>query len=463
MKKKAIWLAALFLSVFGIVSSFGQKVPEEAKRHFDLGLAAVEAAKSPADYETAIREFEQAARLAPGWPEAFYCLGLVQEKAKIFPDAVKNFQQYLRLAPDAKNADEVRALIKKLENTDEPGLPIAQGYEGIPWGTGREQIIRALNQRGWRYVERDSVPYCLKFRAVSAGAPLEKQLFMENGYFVGINIVALIRTPDPQAAYSAFLDKKEELSREYGLPSSQSGGGLDPIWAYTWNIIDKRNSDKYYIHIEYASSHFSDNINELQYYVDYFAIAESLAERLKNGERGINAEKNEEVKPTVISKEEVKPKVISKEQEFNNKGLFDALFSSDSRKEDVDRWITAGADVNAQWIGEGMSAENPGSTPLQIVAQFNFLQGKRDLAERLIAGGADVNAKNVAGETPLLIAIENGQDASLARLVDMVELLIAGGADVNAKNDFGWTPLGVAESRGFKEIADLLRKHGAKR
>ncbi|HUS72384.1 MAG TPA: ankyrin repeat domain-containing protein [Sedimentisphaerales bacterium] len=45
---------------------------------------------------------------------------------------------------------------------------------------------------------------------------------------------------------------------------------------------------------------------------------------------------------------------------------------------------------------------------------------------------------------------------------DFVELLIAKGVDVNAKNNRGQTPLDIAVKRGHTEIAELLRKHGAK-
>jgi len=42
----------------------------------------------------------------------------------------------------------------------------------------------------------------------------------------------------------------------------------------------------------------------------------------------------------------------------------------------------------------------------------------------------------------------------------IVELLIGAGADVNCKNREG-TPLDIAVEKGYKDIAELLRKHGA--
>ena len=87
-----------------------------------------------------------------------------------------------------------------------------------------------------------------------------------------------------------------------------------------------------------------------------------------------------------------------------------------------------------------------GYTPLHGAAQF----GHKEVAELLIAKGADVNAA-VDGITPLHFAVARGHK-------EVAELLIAKGADVNAKNDGGETPLDGADG----EIADLLRKHGGK-
>jgi ankyrin repeat protein len=66
-----------------------------------------------------------------------------------------------------------------------------------------------------------------------------------------------------------------------------------------------------------------------------------------------------------------------------------------------------------------------------------------------------VNAKSNTGRTPLHWAAARGHK-------EVAELLIAEGADVNAKGDDGNTPLGTAILFKRTEIADLLRKHGGK-
>jgi ankyrin repeat protein len=77
------------------------------------------------------------------------------------------------------------------------------------------------------------------------------------------------------------------------------------------------------------------------------------------------------------------------------------------------------------------------------------------MSQLLIAKGAEVNAKNVGGETPLDNAAYWGHK-------EVAKLLISRGADVNAKDDDGKTPLDYAIGRKHPETADLLRKHGGK-
>jgi len=123
-------IALLALLAATCLSALAQSIPEEAQRRMIRGQTAVEMARTPEDYELAIREFREAVRLAPEWADPYYNLGLVQEKNGHYKDAVTSFQEYLRLAPNAPDAAAVRSQIYRLEfkaeqdTTDEDALSI---------------------------------------------------------------------------------------------------------------------------------------------------------------------------------------------------------------------------------------------------------------------------------------------------------------------------------------------------
>ncbi len=86
-------------------------------------------------------------------------------------------------------------------------------------------------------------------------------------------------------------------------------------------------------------------------------------------------------------------------------------------------------------------------------------KGNIEAVKEYLDAGGDVDAKGDVslggGATPLLWAAWGGHK-------EIVELLISKGADVNAKDDGGDTPLDLTILRKQPEIADLLRKHGGK-
>jgi hypothetical protein len=163
--------------------------------------------------------------------------------------------------------------------------------------------------------------------------------------------------------------------------------------------------------------------------------------------------------------------------------------------EAVKQHLAAGADVNAK--------DDWGKTPLYVAAlggliQLNAtaarigttaatqeeasgilnwmldgLEKHKEIAELLIAKGAEVNAKDKYGRTPLHWAAKYGRK-------EIIELLLTNGADVNAiadvnrQNQFGKTPLDAAHESlmlnpntfindRLLETISLLVKHGGRR
>ena len=118
----------------------------------------------------------------------------------------------------------------------------------------------------------------------------------------------------------------------------------------------------------------------------------------------------------------------------NNQTVFFKTIFNDKLREIL---LEHGADVNAK--------NDDGNTPLLFADQL-------EIVKILIEHGADVNVKNNNGDTPLFFANQ----------FEIVKILIKHGADVNAKNNDGNTPLlqAVKYERKF-EIAKLLIDSGA--
>jgi ankyrin repeat protein len=83
---------------------------------------------------------------------------------------------------------------------------------------------------------------------------------------------------------------------------------------------------------------------------------------------------------------------------------------------------------------------------------YPVITGHQDIAELLLAHGAEVNAGE-GGSPPLHGAVMFGQ-------VEMAVWLLAHGANVNVLNYERKTPLQVALDRGNTALADLLRQRG---
>lgn len=71
--------------------------------------------------------------------------------------------------------------------------------------------------------------------------------------------------------------------------------------------------------------------------------------------------------------------------------------------------------------------------------------------------GASINAKDAQKETPLHKAAAGGEKCE-----EVAQVLLSKGADVNAVNEKGLTPLDIALNKQHAKMVEILKKHGAR-
>ena len=108
----------------------------------------------------------------------------------------------------------------------------------------------------------------------------------------------------------------------------------------------------------------------------------------------------------------------------------------------VRRELSKGADVNQK--------NDEGHTPLHLAVQI----ANKKIAELLIKKGANVNSIDNMGFTPLDYAVE--------REVSNMEGIEVSSSNLIARNEDGSSRKKNVNKTEIKEVADLLRKHGAK-
>lgn len=87
-----------------------------------------------------------------------------------------------------------------------------------------------------------------------------------------------------------------------------------------------------------------------------------------------------------------------------------------------------------------------GRTPLFVAAS----SGSAQIVRALVLAGADVNARSNSGATPLMLAASSGS-------LEAVTFLLAGGADANAFTPDGTTAMDMAMGAEFEDVVDVLR------
>lgn len=109
---------------------------------------------------------------------------------------------------------------------------------------------------------------------------------------------------------------------------------------------------------------------------------------------------------------------------------------------DIDevKQVISDCDVNEQ-------EEETGYTALHYCAQNRYI----DIAKVLIDSGANVDIKDVYGNTPLFKAVFFSKGKT-----EMIQLLIEAGANPDTKNNSGVSPKELAESIGSFDVTECF-------
>lgn len=124
-------------------------------------------------------------------------------------------------------------------------------------------------------------------------------------------------------------------------------------------------------------------------------------------------------------------------------------------------------EIAALLLGHGAQAnaqDERGTRALHAVGQFAFRSAETTRAQRtielLLAHGADVNATNASGQTPLLLLLgartEPGTVADQKHLLVLLRLLLQAGADVDLQDQRGVSPLHACAMHGLLLPARVL-------
>ncbi len=140
MKKKIRHILLIsIICLFGALPALSQQDDSEAaKKHFQAGIALIEKAEKPSDFLAAMTEFEEAATIAPMWPDIHYNIAMLAAETDKPAKAIKEYQVYLTLSPKTQDRAKIEGeivrmneLIARKRKIGLPGVKFASMKDGI--------------------------------------------------------------------------------------------------------------------------------------------------------------------------------------------------------------------------------------------------------------------------------------------------------------------------------------------
>jgi ankyrin repeat protein/tetratricopeptide (TPR) repeat protein len=393
------------------------EIPEDATRHFVRANAFEKAAKTDADYDQVVSEFNQAIQIAPWWGDAYYNLAIAMEARGRFDEATRLIGLYLMSGPGEKDAREAKNRLYAIEAEKD----MAKKHE--------EEVQTATAARH----AND------QWQQLNAGlAQEERRLALQGPWECN------------SGCDNAHLDVSDG-----GFSGNLIFSWKDPGWSEIVNGVENTQS----LHVGYYGK-FSG-----------LAVSEGQAS-FPNFKRGPCVTRPDSQEITGSISQDGRTLWLKTAMTMWNvrwqPGLLVStcleISSSGTTPVDVELVskapppiplllvVQGGHIENVQMVldhGANIGSTDPGGqTALHLAARG----GNLEIAHLLLQKGANVNAQDKEGETPLDRAVE-------AHSLTLAWLFIQSGANVNLQNAHGDTPLML--SLGNSDIARVLLDHGA--
>jgi formylglycine-generating enzyme required for sulfatase activity len=210
-------------------------IPEEARRFFIRGNTALEDAQGQDGYARAIRNYDEALKIAPWWGDAYRGLAKARDSAKDYSGAIDALGLYLLTGPaqaDARQAqDRIYALEEKLEEKQEGAQERRDADAKEPEEVKQTSLAKESTQENVRKpgaVFRDCSD-CPEMVVITASYAMGKYLVTQKQWrdLIGSN-PSLFRNcgddcPVEDVSWNdaqEFLTKlNERTGKSYGLPT----------------------------------------------------------------------------------------------------------------------------------------------------------------------------------------------------------------------------------------------------
>lgn len=453
MKYARSAVSILLLMAAMAAGTVAQTIPDEARRYFDRGMAAVELAKSPDDLKLAIAEFKQAIILAPDWADAYFNLGKVQEAAEMYREAVESLRKYLQVAPDASDADAVKSLINRIELKAEQVLTIpvivdvmAEFAKPSLWKytatlrSGDRQCRQAWSELVIERESSDSV------RALSSMQYYTEPSGIDRRY-------QSLKVTGPKLSYVTRINVCDgAANRELGDCTSIMENEITVVSRTLVKVgqrVIRRGDGAGTAAGDVYECEFKKDTSAATASVDLFQIISDREKVVAALASGLDVNTKNRFGNTLLQQAvtdgyaDVAELLIANGADLTVRDQYGQtllhLAAANGSVRIVTTLAAKGADIKA--------ADNFGLLPLDKAVSAR----KKDAAKFLISKGADIEAKDKYGNTPLIRAISTNEAAFLIDL----------GANINVRDSFGSTPLHRAISQNQKGMAELLIAKGA--